>query len=54
MDSTLHIAAVATVVGTIIGWLPGLTAIFAFTWYLMLFYEKFTGKTIGKRKGKHL
>lgn len=34
-------ASIATIIGTVAGWLPYLAALAAFLWYGVLFYDRF-------------
>ena len=52
-DHTKHIidgASIATVMGTLMNWLPAVAALFAIVWTAIRIYET---KTIQKLLGKH-
>lgn len=40
----VDVAAGTTVIGTVLGWLPGVAAGFAIVWYCVLLYDRFVKK----------
>lgn len=45
--------SIATVIGTIAGWLPPLAALAAILWYGVLFYDRFRPKRDRSQDGMH-
>jgi hypothetical protein len=45
---TIDFAAMITMLGTIMTFLPAIAALFTILWYILRFIEMFTGKTIAE------
>jgi hypothetical protein len=45
----IDMAAAVTAVSTFFHWMPAIGAFLSVAWFVMRFYEKFTGTTIGKK-----